>query len=156
MEDIRIRPYKRTDEFAAMNVWLRSWKEMEEFRHIDFGARLWAFRKKWIDSIVPVAQIRVAEISGEIAGVVTIEPQICYLEQLFVAPEYKGRGVGEALINVVKRLSPGMINLAVNERNPRAVAFYLKHGFAQRERYIDPISGEPILMMIWKGGVPRE
>lgn len=49
---------------------------------------------------------RVAETSGEVcgfslsvlhAGTWTTAP-ICYLEDLFVAPEHRGRGIGEALV----------------------------------------------------------
>ncbi|HEX2839764.1 GNAT family N-acetyltransferase [Hyphomicrobium sp.] len=49
---------------------------------------------------------RVAETSGEVcgfslsvlhAGTWTTDP-ICYLEDLFVDPEHRGRGIGEALI----------------------------------------------------------
>ena len=49
---------------------------------------------------------RIAETSGEVcgfthcvlhAGTWTTTP-ICYLEDLFVAPEQRGRGIGEALI----------------------------------------------------------
>jgi len=49
---------------------------------------------------------RVAETSGEVcgfslsvlhAGTWTTDP-VCYLEDLFVAPERRGRGIGEALI----------------------------------------------------------
>jgi GNAT superfamily N-acetyltransferase len=51
-----------------------------------------------------------AWVDGTLAGIThflvhpsTTNPDVCYLEDLFTAPEYRGRGVARALIDAVAR-----------------------------------------------------
>jgi ribosomal protein S18 acetylase RimI-like enzyme len=51
------------------------------------------------------------------------------LDWLFVDPVAQSRGVGSALIEHAKALSPSGLTLWVFESNRRAQAFYERHGF---------------------------
>ena len=57
-------------------------------------------------------------------GFVTVDPRTLYLDQIVVAPEHWGSGVGAALIAEAKRLSPAGLDLDVNTDNARAIRFY--------------------------------
>lgn len=64
------------------------------------------------------------------------------LEMLFVDPACRGQGIGKALLaQVVEELGVGEVD--VNEQNPQAVGFYLKHGFVQVGRSEVDGQGDP-------------
>ena len=76
-----------------------------------------------------------AHLSAEHGGV------IGWLEELYVVPENRGRGVGAALLEEViaraERLNWRGIELEVVAGHERAAALYVRHGFvaAPRSRY---------------------
>jgi len=95
----------------------------EQLREHLFGAR-------------PFAEVLIAEDAGAIAGFALYfhnfstfqgQPGI-YLEDLFVRPEYRGRGHGKALLAAVARLAVergcGRIDWAVLDWNEPALRFY--------------------------------
>ena len=55
-----------------------------------------------------------------------------YLEDLFVEPEYRGRGIGRALLQRVAQVAVergcGRLEWAVLDWNAPAIAFYQRHG----------------------------
>jgi putative acetyltransferase len=55
------------------------------------------------------------------------------MEALFVGPEYRGNGVGRALILHGLNVHPAMTT-DVNEQNAQAVGFYKRMGFRQTGR----------------------
>ena len=60
-------------------------------------------------------------------GFVTVDPAARYLDQLVVAPEFWGTGVGTALIaRGQSGMSPAGLDLDVNTDNARAIGFYAK------------------------------
>jgi len=64
------------------------------------------------------------------------------VEMLFIAPEYRGQGVGKALLSyAVEQLQAE--ELDVNEQNPQALGFYLKQGFEVIGRSPEDGMGQP-------------
>jgi putative acetyltransferase len=53
------------------------------------------------------------------------------------------------LLGEAKRLSPGLLELHVNQDNARAVRFYQKHGFGVAGEDVNPRSGAPVYLMRW-------
>ncbi len=148
MPSVTLRPYAVADEEAAIDLWLRSWQAT--YPDIDFAARLDWWRARWRKELVPVARIVLAETDGTLAGFVTVDPQTMYLDQLVVAPEKWGGGIGGALMAEAKRLAPAGLNLLVNKDNARAIRFYEKHGFAYAGEDVNPVSGKPVNRMRWR------
>ena len=145
---MRLRRYDTGDEAAAIALWLRSWQAA--YPQLDFAARLDWWRERWRTELVPSAAIVIAEAAGEMIGFVTVDPRTLYLDQLVVAPQRWGSGVGAALIAEAKRLSPAGLDLDVNTDNARAIRFYGKQGFVVSGAGVNPISGKPVHRMSWR------
>ena len=123
----KLRAYTDADEEAAIALWLRSWQKA--YPDIDFSARLAWWRERWRNELVGHNYIVVADGAGGMIGFVTVDPKTYYLDQIVVAPEAWGSGIAEALVAEARRLSPGGLDLQVNQDNARAIRFYLKQGF---------------------------
>jgi putative acetyltransferase len=145
---ISLRAYQTDDEDASVALWLRTWQAT--YPALDFAERLDWWRERWRRELLPVAEIFIAEANGSMIGFVTIDTATRYLDQLVVAPEYWGAGVGRDLIAEAKRLSPSGVDLDVNVDNARALAFYRKCGFAITGDGKNPITGRPIHRMSWR------
>jgi putative acetyltransferase len=144
---VSLRPYAPADEAAAIALWQRTWQLA--YPELDFAARVDWWRERWRNELVPVAQIMVAETNGQMAGFVTVDAT-GYLDQIVVAPEAWGSGVGVALIEGAKRLSPERLDLLVNQDNARAVRFYQKQDFEITGIDTNPRSGAPLYRMSWR------
>ena len=149
-----IRPYRLSDEDAAIALWLRTWQAT--YPEIDFAARLSWWRERWRKELAPFADIALAETSSDASGAasligfVTVDRKTRYLDQLVVAPEHWGAGVGKALIAEARRLSPEGLDLDVNIDNDRAIRFYEGCGFVVTGPGKNPISGKPVHRMSWR------
>jgi GNAT superfamily N-acetyltransferase len=99
---LQIREAQQQDEAAWRNLWAGYLVFYEVVVSEEVTARTWA---RILD---PASSIfgSVAVLDGRIAGFATyviheatwnIQP-VCYLEDLFVAPEFRGEGVGRTLI----------------------------------------------------------
>jgi putative acetyltransferase len=145
---VRLRRYDTGDEAAAIALWLRSWQAA--YPQLDFVARIDWWRERWRNELVPSAEIIIAETDGELIGFVTVDPRTRYLDQLVVAPQRWGSGVGAALIAEAKHLSPTGLDLDVNTDNVRAIRFYDMEGFVVGGGGVNPISGKPMHRMSWR------
>ena len=149
MSDFLLRRYDAArDEDASVTLWLRSWEAT--YPDIDFAGRLEWWRERWRSTLVPATEIVIAEARDVMIGFVTVDPRTHYLDQIVVAPEYWGTGVGPALIAKAKRISPQGLDLDVNTDNARARAFYGKEGFVITGTGKNPISGKPVCRLSWR------
>ncbi len=69
---------------------------------------------------------------GPAAGLLSLSPG--WIDQLYVAPEYWGRGVGTLLLGHAKALQPSGLQLWTFQSNLGAQRFYERHGFVAVER----------------------
>jgi putative acetyltransferase len=136
------------DEDASVALWLRTWEAT--YPEMDFAERLDWWRERWRNTLVPAAEIVVAEAGGMMIGFVTVDPRTFYLDQILVAPEHWGAGVGGALIEEAKRISPRGLDLDVNTDNVRACTFYGKVGFVVTGTGKNPTSGKPVYRLSWR------
>jgi len=143
-----LRPYETSDEDASIALWLRTWQAT--YPELDFAVRLDWWRRRWRSELLPAAAVVVAESGGAMVGFVTVDPRTLYLDQIVVAPEHWGAGVGVALIAEAKRISPRGLDLDVNTDNARALGFYAKQGFVVTGAGSNPISGKPVHRLSWR------
>ncbi|MET0969903.1 MAG: GNAT family N-acetyltransferase [Tardiphaga sp.] len=145
-EALTLRPYRDSDEDAAIALWLETWKQA--YPSIDFGARVDWWRERWRSELVPLAQIVVAEQDEALIGFVTIDAA-GYLDQLVVGPRHWGADVSRTLVDEAKRLSPTGVTLKVNADNARAIRFYQRNGFVKTGKETNA-SGRAVNLMAWQ------
>ncbi|PWI19055.1 histone acetyltransferase [Streptomyces sp. Act143] len=132
-QGVSIRRATAPDAAAAADVWLRS-----------FGAALPTVVRPRSDDevrdyfravVVPLRDTWVAETSGpgnrEIVGVMVLDGDL--LSQLYLAPEWRGRGVGDRFVALAKERSPQGLHLWTFQVNKPAHRFYERHGFVAAE-----------------------
>lgn len=132
------------------DFWVASW--VKTMPAIDFEAR-----RPWIIAHLPALRdkgvaVRVA-LSDDDApiGFITVDPTSGHIDQVCVAADHWGGSLATDLIAEAKRLSPTGLHLDVNADNPRAIAFYVRHGFVETARGANSSSGLPIIAMRWDG-----
>jgi putative acetyltransferase len=147
--EFTLRPYQSPDEDAAIALWLKTWQAT--YPQFDFAARLDWWRARWRSELMAAAKIMIAQDdAAAMIGFVTVDPASRYLDQLVVAPEFWGAGVGNALIADAKRLSPAGLELDVNTDNTRAIGFYERNGFVITGGGTNAFSGRPVHRMSWR------
>ncbi|WP_240910980.1 GNAT family N-acetyltransferase [Paludisphaera soli] len=128
--------YEKLDQFAKATA--------EDFRKHLFGPR-------------PYAEVLIAEIEGVAVGMALFfhtfstfrgQPGI-YLEDLFVQPEHRGRGIGKALLGCLAKLARergcGRLEWAVLDWNEPAIGFYKSLGAGPLDEWITyRIADEPL------------
>ncbi|MFD3627445.1 N-acetyltransferase family protein [Streptomyces sp. DSM 116494] len=128
---VALRRAVASDAGAAAGVWLRSFaaalpgvvrprsddEVREYFRHV----------------LVPRRETWVAEAAGDgVVGVLVLEGGV--LEQLYLEPGWRGRGIGDRFVALAKERSPGGLSLWTFQVNAPAHRFYERHGFTAVER----------------------
>jgi GNAT superfamily N-acetyltransferase len=144
-----LRRATASDAAAAADVWLRSFaaalptvvrprsddEVREYFRHV----------------VVPLRETWVAEEGdgGGIVGVMVLQDEL--LSQLYLAPEWRGRGIGDRFVALAKERSPRGLTLWTFQVNAPAHRFYERHGFTAVE-YTDGSGNEerePDVRYVW-------
>ncbi|WP_081852986.1 GNAT family N-acetyltransferase [Bosea sp. 117] len=152
MAELTFVPLDDSRQPELVDLWVASWQAA--MPEIDFEARRgWLAAR--LDSLAAegsVARLAV-EPGGALAGFVMVSPATGYLDQLAVAPRLWGSGVAQALVVEARRLSPGRLELHVNQDNPRAVTFYEREGFRRSGMGVNPRSGLPIWRYVWEAEV---
>jgi GNAT superfamily N-acetyltransferase len=94
----------------------------------------------WLFGARPVAEVLIAEYAGEPAGFALFLPNFStfvgkpgiYLEDLYVRPEFRGKGLGKSLLKRVIRIAYerncGRVEWAVLDWNLPAIDFYRSLG----------------------------
>ena len=112
--------------------------------HTDAETRLW-----FSNSVLPNSQVLVASDGVEIQGFAAVADG--RLDHLYVRPDRLRLGIGTALLDAAKEISPQGLRLFVFQRNYAARAFYRRNGCtvtrfasgAENEEH------EPDLAMVW-------
>ena len=83
-----------------------------------------------------------ARVAGRLVGVAGIELQadaIGELKRFYVEPDYRGRGVADALIaallDYAAQQNVVTVRLETGDKQHAAIAFYRRHGFAEVPRF---------------------
>lgn len=99
-------------------------------------------------------EVWVAEADEVLLGYAVLDPG--WLDSLYVRPDLTGRGIGTALLEVVKTLRPGGFGLWVFTSNVAAQRFYRRHGLVPVRRTDGSENEEraPDVEMLWPGADP--
>jgi chorismate mutase/ribosomal protein S18 acetylase RimI-like enzyme len=149
-DELSLRPADESDADAVAWVYLRARREaaMPPGIHTDEEVR------SWLGGRLHADEVWVAEVGGTAAGYARLTAE--WLDDLYVAPAYAGRGVGSALLDVAKGRRPGGFCLWVFEMNTPARSFYAHRGLVELERTDGSGNEErsPDVRMAWPGHDP--
>lgn len=85
--------------------------------------------RRWVEQVVlKECRVWVAVRDRELLGYAVLEGDDL-LDQLYLLPDARRRGIGTLLLDEVRRHSPGGLSLHVFRANTDARAFYERHGF---------------------------
>ncbi len=98
----------------------------------------------------------VADVGGELAGMLALHLPKRYLDQLMVAPGHQGQSLGRALLAFTRRLLPEEIWLRCARGNEKAWRWYEREGFIFEREELEPMNGLVMKYYRWKKeGIPR-
>lgn len=140
------------DAEAAAGVWLRSFAAAlpTVVRPRSDDEVRWYFR----EVLVPHTETWVAEPpgGGPVVGVMVLDDG--ELAQLYLDPDWRGRGLGDRFLALAKERCPHGLSLWTFQVNKPAHRFYERHGFEAAERTDG--SGneerEPDVRYVWRPG----
>ena len=127
---MHIRPFGSADEAAVVALWeacglTRAWNDP----HKDIARKLAVQPELFLVGVTDGA-VMASVMAGS-------EGHRGWMNYLAVAPRYRARGFGRALVEYVERLllerGCPKVNLQVRATNWEAVAFYRRLGYAQDE-----------------------
>ncbi len=140
-----IRPYKPSDIEQVVKLWWNTWHQT--FTQIKHPHSYPSWKARFQDVMVR-ANIWVA-VESSIAGFMVVMEEEKELNQLFVDSNYQNRGIGKALLNKAKVISPQGLTLTTLQSNTKACLFYEKHDFKPGKLSISKINGQPNIEYRW-------
>lgn len=114
--------------------------------------------RAWFAAVPETKEIWVAETGdqgpGEILGFAVLDAG--WLDSLYVGPQHQARGIGTALLDLVKAHRPDGFALWVFASNTAARGFYHRHGLVELEHTDGSANEErsPDVRMAWPGADP--
>ncbi|HEY9367614.1 GNAT family N-acetyltransferase [Streptomyces sp.] len=147
-DDLVLRRADDSDATAIADVWLRSFAAaLPTVRraHDDDAVRDW-----FSFVVVPQYETWVAVAEGGVVGLLVLDGGD--LEQLYLDPSWRGRGLGDRFMDLAKRQRPDGLELWTFQVNGAAQRFYERHGFVAVER-TDGLRNEerePDVRYVWR------
>ena len=139
---LTLRPAADADRDAIARIWLDGWNST--------GIRLasapdYAGLRARVDTDIKGGwHVTVAERDGKVVGFAALRPELAKLDQIFVAPDALGSGIGKALMADAARAMPAGYSLWTHGNNARARRFYEALAPLRHEDGIHPKQGHPI------------
>lgn len=103
------------------------------------------------DVVVPLRETWVAEAAGAgVVGLMVLDGES--LSQLYLDPQWRGRGIGDRFVALAKERGPRGLSLWTFQVNKPAQRFYERHGFVAAE-YTDGSGNEerePDVRYVWR------
>jgi len=143
-----IRPAAQGDADAAAELYLRARRAampaIPPPAHDDHDVRRW-----FAEVVLPTREAWLAE-TDRLIGLMVLHGD--WLDQLYLDPDWTGRGVGHQLVELAKRRRPQGLQLWTFASNTRAQAFYARKGFVAVERTDGSANEEhaPDIRYVWR------
>ena len=145
----------RPDEYDEVaRVWMESWvstglEDASNFLLANLRARVpREIENGW--------SLFVADDNGRIAAMLALHQRDQYLDQLFVAPDDQGKGLGKHLLAFTRQRLPDEIWLRCVRENVKAWRWYEREGFVFEKEVVEPKTGFMMKCYRWKkqGSIP--
>ena len=151
---ITLRVAELTDFHEVARIWWESWRTVGIAVAQD--STIDELYERIPDHIAEGWDLFVAEEKGRIRAKMAIVRRDRHLDQLFVDPDHKERGVGTLLLNHAKAEMPGGMWLRTAASNAPALAFYKRHGFQHERDDLHPRLKYPVVYYRWPGESSQE
>ena len=92
----------------------------------------------------------VADDDGRIAAMLALHLPDRYLDQLFVAPDYQGKGLGRQLLAFTREHLADEIRLRCVRENDKAWRWYEREGFVFEKQAVEQMTGFTMKYYRWK------
>lgn len=92
--------------------------------------------------------------SEQAVGFIAIKPN--EINQLYIHPDYQGKGIGSEFIQMAKSQADSFLELRTFEVNKRAQSFYIKHGFLASIGDCDNEEGLQDILFRWDETLPEK
>jgi chorismate mutase/GNAT superfamily N-acetyltransferase len=149
-DELTLRPADESDAAAVASIHVAARREaaMPPGIHTDEAVR------HWLGARLQTDEVWLAELGGAPVGYARMTPS--WLDDLYVAPAHARRGIGSALLDLVKARRAEGFCLWVFEMNAPARAFYRHHGLVELERTDGSANEEraPDVRLAWPGEDP--
>ena len=136
-----IRPYTDRDLSEVLDVWYRASLIAHSFLSEDFFE---TERRQIAEHWLPMADTIVFETDGRVRGFLSLIGN--EVGAIFVDPDYQGRGIGRALMDLARDSRP-LLELDVFEANAIGSRFYDAYGFEFVDRHLNEATGQPELRL---------
>ena len=151
MRGLAIRAAGESEYDEVARLWMESW--------VSIGLEpasekmLAELRTRVRTEIANGWSLHVADDAGRIAAMLAFRRRDACLDQLFVAPEYHGRGIGKMLLQFTRKNLPDEIWLRCASLNDKAWRWYEREGFVLEKEEPHP-HGLMMRYYRWKKGLP--
>ena len=144
-----IRDYRPADFDAVTILWRVSReKSLPEFQKAK-GHFFYDDQGYFLDHILKNNKVWVVELDDRPVAFLAINGE--FIDQLYVHPDYQNQGIGKALLNFARQLSPGHLWLYTLQINSNARMFYERNGFvAEKFGMSPPPENEPDVEYHWR------
>src|ERR1700754_4254257 len=148
MQEPVIRPALPHEYDEVARVWMESWvstglAEASNFLLANLRARV-------RQEIEGAWSLFVADDGGNFAAMLALHLPDRYLDQLFVAPEYQGKGIGRQLLAFTRQQLPEEIWLRCVRENEKAWRWYEREGFVCEKEEVASATGYMMKYYRWK------
>lgn len=129
-DKLTLRRARASDAPAVADVWLRSYRAAlptVRLAHPDEEVRAWIR-----DVLLPEHETWVAVAGTAVVGLMALADG--WIDQLYLDPSWRGRGIGDRFVELAKRRYPDGLQLWTFQVNAPAQRFYERHGFVAVER----------------------
>ncbi len=144
---IKLRPMEPSDFEAVLALWRRV--SEAAFPQIDYPQSddWWRARLR---EVMERNSVWVALVESQAVGFMALDEAGGYIDQLFVDESSQRTGIGSALIELARSLSPGGLRLHTLVENAPARAFYEQRGFRAGGIETEAFGGRPNVEYVWR------
>lgn len=130
-DSVMLRDAVSTDAVSIASIYLlsrRTFFDYAPLAHSDPDVRQWI-----ADTLIPGGGVRVALVGTTVTGFIATsyedKHKCSWIDQLYLHPDFTGRGIGTLLIEWAKQSLHPPIRLYTFQQNSASRRFYERHGF---------------------------
>jgi ribosomal protein S18 acetylase RimI-like enzyme len=144
-----IRPYREEDFEPVTKFWFDAMEVAMPGLAGRLGHELNGAREYFKNVVAVENRLYVYELDEQVVGYLGINHE--FIDRLYVHPAYHRRGIGQALLDHARTLSPNHLWLYTHQANTNARKFYEKNNFIPENFGISPApESEPDVEYHWR------